>query len=284
MEGETTHTNNTEMNTKEITQIAKATVELGITRIKLTGGEPLIRKDICEIVKNLSTIPGLKDLSLTTNGSLLLPNTAKKLYQSGLNRINISLPTLNPKTYNKLTKNNLNKTLTGINAAIKAGFNPIKLNMVILKNINENDVLDMITYAEKTQVILQLIELDPINLNTQYYKQHHHNLEKQEEILKQKAINIKQRQFMHNRQIYQLPNTTVETVHPIENTDFCNHCTRLRLTSDGKLKTCLMQNNNLTDILTPLQQGAGKEELKQIIKQANQQRKPYNNQTTNNPL
>jgi cyclic pyranopterin phosphate synthase len=85
---------------------------------------------------------------------------------------------------------------------------------------------------------------------------------------------------MHNRLIYQLPNAaTVEVVHPIENTDFCMHCTRLRVTSNGKLKTCLMQNNKLTDILTPIQQGKNNEELKQLFKQANQQREPYNKKT-----
>ena len=266
------------MTVEEIARIAKIAVDLGVTRIKLTGGEPLMREDICQIVTKITKLPGLKDLSLTTNGTML-PDTAKKLHDAGLGRINISLATLNPQTYNKLTMGNLDKTLAGVEAAVKAGFNPVKINMVILKNINEHDIPNMITYAEKTGTILQLIELDPINVNDTYYKQHHYNLKTQEEILQQKALNIKQRQYMHNRIIYHLPNTTVEIVHPIENTDFCMHCTRLRITSNGKIKTCLMQNNKLTDILTPIQQKANNETLKQLFKQANQQREPYNKKT-----
>jgi cyclic pyranopterin phosphate synthase len=270
------------MTVEEIVYIAKVAVDLGVTRIKLTGGEPLMRGDLCQIVEGISNISGLKDLSLTTNGSML-SDTAKKLHMAGLNRINISLATLNPQTYNKLTTGNLDKALKGIEEAVKAGFNPVKLNMVILKGINEHKVLDMIAYAEKMQVILQLIELDPININDTYYKRHHHNLEEQKEMLRQKALNIKQRPFMQNRLIYHLPNTTtVEVVHPIENTDFCMHCTRLRVTSNGKLKPCLMQNNKLTDILTPIRQGTNKEELKQLFKQANQQREPYNKNAGNN--
>ena len=274
-EGEIEHTGNTEMSVKEIVQIAKTAIDLGVMRIKLTGGEPLMRNDLCEIVAGIADISGLKDLSLTTNGALL-SNIAKDLYAAGLGRINISLASLNPKTYHKLTAGSLDKALAGVDAAVKAGFNPVKLNMVILKDANEYDVLDMIAYAEKMRVILQLIELDPINISDTYYKRYHYNLNAQEEMLRQRAINIKQRGFMHNRLIYQLPNTAVEVVHPIENTDFCMHCTRLRVTSDGKLKTCLMKNDKLTDILTPIRQGISNEGLQYLFKQANQLREPYN--------
>ncbi len=276
-EGEVTQNNKSdeEMTSEEIVRIAKVAIALGVTRIKLTGGEPLLRHDICTIVTETAGLSGLKDLSLTTNG-LMLSNIAKKLYTAGLRRINISLDSLNPKTYQTITGGNLVKTLTGIQAAVNAGFNPIKLNMVLLKNINDSEIPNMIDYAEKMGVILQLIELDPINVSNTYYQLHHCNLDKQEKILQQKAVNIKQRLFMHNRLVYQLPNVTVEVVHPIDNTDFCMHCTRLRITSDGKLKTCLMQNNKLTDILTPIRQGANDEELQQLFKQANQLREPYN--------
>jgi cyclic pyranopterin phosphate synthase len=276
-EGEVTHANknSVEMTSEEIVHIAKIAIALGVTRVKLTGGEPLLRRDICRIVSEIAGLAGLNDLSLTTNG-LMLSNTAKELYTAGLSRINISLASLNPQTYQTITGGNLDKALAGIQAAVNAGFNPVKLNMVLLKNVNTSEVLDMITYAEKMGVILQLIELDPVNVSNTYYEQYHCNLKEQEKMLCQKAVNIKQRQHMHNRSIYQLPNVNVEVVHPIENTDFCMHCTRLRITSDGKLKTCLMQNNKLTDILTPIRQGANDEELKQLFKQANQLREPYN--------
>jgi cyclic pyranopterin phosphate synthase len=263
------------MASEEITHIAKIAIDLGITRVKLTGGEPLMRRDICQIVAEIAGLSGLKDLSLTTNG-LMLSDTANDLHDAGLGRINVSLASLNPKTYHSITGGNLDKALAGVKAAVDVGFNPVKLNMVMLKDVNVSDVSDMIDYAEKMGVILQLIELDPINVSSAYYNHYHCNLKEQEKMLQQKAINTKQRQFMHNRLIYYLPNVNVEVVHPIENTDFCMHCTRLRVTSDGKLKTCLMQNNQLTDILTPIRQGVSDEEIKHLFKQANQLREPYN--------
>jgi len=261
---------------QEIVRIAQTAVNLGIARIKLTGGEPLMRKDIREIVAGIAKIPGLKDLSLTTNGLLLSGGMAKDLHNAGLNRINISMPSLNPETYNRLTGGNLKDALVGVEAAVEAGFCPVKLNMVLLKGVNIDDVPEMIEYSSKMGVILQLIELDPVNVSNKYYSEHHRSLDEQEDMLHQKAVSIEKRRFMHNRLIYHLPNATVEIVHPIENTDFCMHCTRMRVTSDGKLKPCLMRNDNLTDILTPIRQGASDEELKQLFIEANTLREPYN--------
>jgi GTP 3',8-cyclase len=264
------------MSVREIVRMAKIAVDLGIARIKLTGGEPLMRRDLPEIVEGISAIAGLKDLSLTTNGLLLGEGMAKKLRKCGLKRVNISLPSLNPETYHKLTGGKLEAALEGVKAGIEAGFCPVKLNMVVLKDVNAGDVPDLIEYAGRNNIVLQLIELDPVNVGDQYYTEHHRNLEEQEAMLKAKAVTVEKRPFMHNRLIYHLPNATVEVVKPIENTDFCMHCTRMRITSDGKLKPCLMRNDNLTDLLTPIRQGASDEELKQLFLKANGLREPYN--------
>jgi cyclic pyranopterin phosphate synthase len=263
------------MTAEEVVRIAKVAVSLDIARIKLTGGEPLMRQDLPEIVSGIAAIPGLKDLSLTTNG-LLLSGMAKDLHKKGLKRVNVSLPSLNPETYRKLTGGSLQKALTGIKTAIDEGFCPVKLNMVVLKDVNVGDVPDMIEYARQNNVILQLIELDPVNVSGDYYQTHHRSLDEQEQLLQEKASTVERRPYMHNRLIYHLPGVTVEVVHPIENTDFCMHCTRMRVTSDGKLKPCLMRNDNLTDILTPIRQGASDEELKRLFVQANTLREPYN--------
>jgi cyclic pyranopterin phosphate synthase len=263
------------MSVEEIVRIAKIAISLGIARVKLTGGEPLMRKDLPEIVAGIAAVPGLKDLSLTTNG-LLLGGMAKELRECGLKRVNVSLPTLNAETYRKLAGGNLEDALAGVKAAIEAGFCPVKLNMVLLKGVNVGDVPEMIEYARQTGVVLQLIELDPINVSSAYYSAHHRSLDEQEDMLRGKAVTIEKRQFMHNRLIYHLPNVTVEVVHPIENSDFCMHCTRMRVTSDGKLKPCLMRNDNLTDILTPIRKGASDEQLKQLFIKANLLREPYN--------
>ena len=263
------------MSIGEIVRIARVAISLGITRIKLTGGEPLMRQDATEVVKGIAEIPGLRDLSMTTNG-LLLDRLAKPLCTAGLKRVNISLPSLNPETYQKLTGGKLENALAGVKAAIEAGFSPVKLNMVILRGINVGDVPEMIDFASDMGVILQLIELDPVNVSSAYYEKHHRLLDDQEAMLRDRALKIETRRLMHNRLIYHLPNVTVEVVHPTENSDFCMHCTRLRVTSDGKLKPCLMRNDNVTDILTPMRKGATDEELKQIFTKANLLREPFN--------
>jgi cyclic pyranopterin phosphate synthase len=264
-----------EMTVDEIVRIATIAVALDISRIKLTGGEPLIREDLCDIVKGIAKIPGLKDLSLTTNGSLLA-SEAENLLACGLRRVNISLPTLNPEAYTKLTDGNLENTLNGVKAAVAAGFNPVKLNMVVLNGINVKDVPEMMDFARQTGTILQLIELDPVNVEEEYFAAYHKVLDDYEEMLKQKAVEVKTRKFMHNRHVYYLPDVTVEIVHPTENREFCAHCTRLRVTSNGMLKTCLMRNDNLIDVLTPLRLGVSNEELKRLFLKANQIREPYN--------
>jgi cyclic pyranopterin phosphate synthase len=277
-EGEVQKANCSEelMSVKEIVRIAKIAIGLGIARVKLTGGEPLLRKDLSEIVSGVAKVPGLKDLSLTTNGMLLDDFLAKKLRDCGLKRVNISLPSLNPETYNKLTGGKLEDALAGVKAAIEAGFLPVKLNMVILKDVNVDEVPRLIEYAGQIGVVLQLIELDPINVGNNYYSVHHRDLEEIEKILRSKAVTIEKRQFMHNRLIYHLPNATVEVVHPIENSDFCMHCTRMRITSDGKLKPCLMKNSNLIDILAAIRQGSSDEKLEELFKKVNKRREPYN--------
>ncbi|HJW65731.1 MAG TPA: GTP 3',8-cyclase MoaA [Candidatus Bathyarchaeia archaeon] len=264
-----------EMTVEEIVRIARIAVGLDISRIKLTGGEPLMREDLCDIVKGIAAIPGLKDLSLTTNGSLLA-SEAKRLHACGLRRVNISLPTLNPEAYTKLTDGKLENTLDGVKAAVAVGFNPVKLNMVVLNGINVNDVPEMMDFARQTGTILQLIELDPVNVEEEYFAAYHRVLDDYEEMLKQKAVDVKTRKFMHNRHVYYLPDVTVEIVHPMENREFCAHCTRLRVTSNGMLKTCLMRNDKLIDILTPIRRGASDEELKGLFLRANQIREPYN--------
>jgi cyclic pyranopterin phosphate synthase len=264
-----------EMTVAEIIRITRIGISLGISRIKLTGGEPLMRKDLCDIVKGIAATPGLKDLSLTTNGALL-GFQAQELHACGLRRVNISLPTLNADVYHKLTDGRIENALDGVKAAVAAGLYPVKLNMVILNDINVDAVPEMMDFARQTGTILQLIELDPVNVSDTYFSVYHRLLNEHEEMLRQKAVKIETRRFMHNRHIYYLPEVTVEVVHPTENSEFCAHCTRLRVTSDGKLKTCLMRNDNLVDVLTPMRQGVNDRELKAFFTRANQIREPYN--------
>jgi len=275
--------NKTEMTAEEIVRVGRIAVSLGISRVKLTGGEPLLREDIIKIVNGLASMQGLEELSMTTNGTMLEP-LAKQLKANGIKRVNINLPTIDGETYCKLTGGRLKNVLGGVRAAVEAGLNPVKLNMLVLRGVNDSHVPEMIDFAREVGAVLQLIELEPINISSEYYATYHKPLDEYEEMLKQKAVKIEARKYMQNRHIYHLPDVKVEIVHPIENTDFCWHCTRLRVTSDGKLKPCLMRNDNTVDILTPMRKGVKDEELVELFKIANQRRQPYNISQSQNEI
>jgi len=263
-----------EMSADEVLRIARVAVSLGMSRIKLTGGEPLLRSDIVEIVRGLAKLRGLRDLSMTTNGTRLSV-LAEPLHEAGLMRVNVNLPSLEEKTYDMLNGGNLREVLGGIEAAVEAGFYPVKLNMLVLKGVNEREIPRMIAFARRSETILQLLELEPVNVGDEYYERYFCSLDAVEGDLKARALEVKTRGDMQNRRVYFLLGVKVEVVHPIENTEFCARCTRLRLTSDGRLKPCLMRDDNLVDVLTPLRKGAGDEELKGLFVEAVKRREPY---------
>ena len=211
---------------------------------------------------------------MTTNGTNL-KNLAKDLKTAGLNRINVSLPTLDPEIYRDLMGGDLKDALEGIEAAVEAGFHPVKLNMLVIKNVNDNEIGKMIRYAEQTRTILQLIELEPLNLSKTYYQRYHLDLDEIEQKLKMSALEMRIREHMQNRRVYTLPTGKVEVIRPTENTEFCASCTRIRVTSDGKVKPCLMRKDNLVDLLTPLRKGANQEKLKELFLEAVKKREPY---------
>ncbi len=170
---------------------------------------------------------------------------------------------------------NLRDVLRGIKAAVDAELFPVKLNMLVLKNVNDHEISKMISFAERTGTILQLIELEPLNITVSYYKRYHYALDAVEEELKKQARRVVTRGDMQNRRVYFLPRVKIEVVPPIENTEFCLCCTRLRVTSDGWLKPCLMRNDNLVNVLTPLRNGADDEELGRLFLEAVKRREPY---------
>lgn len=235
------------MSPQEIGQIAELAAKLGMKRIKLTGGEPLMRKDIVEIVAEIAKAP-VEEISLTTNGTLL-SQYAKELARAGLKRVNISLDTLKPEKFLRITGSDmLEEVLRGVESAVNAGLNPVKLNMVVLSGINDDEIEDMISFASKHGAILQLIELllpEGDKGLSCYYR----DLAEIERNIQSRAIAFENRKLMHARKKYILPEGAVEIVRPMHNTEFCMHCTRLRVTADGRLKPCLMRNDNLVDLL-----------------------------------
>jgi len=266
------------MTVDEIVRIVRIALILGIARVKLTGGEPLLRKEIVEIVRDISGLEGLTDLSMTTNGTHL-KGLAKDLKKAGLDRVNVSLPTLDPTVYNDVMGGNLQDAINGVRAAVDAGMQPVKLNMLVLKNVNDGEVENMIQFAAQTGTILQMIELEPINLNKEYYERHHVGLDEIAQKLEKLASETRVRKFMQKRRVYVLPKVNVELIRPIENTEFCANCTRIRVTSDGKVKPCLMRKDNLVDLLTPMRNGADDKKLTEIFVEAVKKREPYYKET-----
>lgn len=273
-EGQVPSSGAREMTADEVVRLVRIAVSLGITHVKLTGGEPLLRKDIVDIVSRLSKIDGLRDLSMTTNGTRLA-TYAEPLHKAGLKRVNINVASLDAKRYHELNCGNLKDAFEGVHSAVKAGLYPVKLNMLLLHGVNEHEVYDMMEFAEKNGIILQLLELEPVNIADPYFKRYYYPLNGIEEELKKMASSVKVRSKMQNRRVYSLPNLKVEVVHPLENSEFCARCTRLRLTSDGFLKPCLMVLDNLVDVLTPLRNGASDDEIKKYFVEAVKRRKPY---------
>ena len=263
-----------EMTVDEIVRIIRIGAGLGISKVKLTGGEPLLRDDIVEIVRGIASMPDLTDLSMTTNGTRLKA-LAEELHENGLQRLNITLPTVDEHLYRELTGGNLKPVLKGIKTAVDVGFHPVKLNMVVLRDVNDCSFWQMLEFAREAKAILQLIELEPVNVSDDYYSQRHKSLDEYESSLNRMALTVETRRLMQNRRVYHLSDVTVEVIHPIENAEFCMHCTRLRLTSDGKLKPCLMVKDNLVDILAPMRNGVNDEELAALFGLANQKRQPY---------
>jgi len=273
-EGQTPGSGLREMTADEVVRLVRVAVSLGINRVKLTGGEPLLRGDIVDIVGGLAAIDCVRDLSMTTNGTRLSV-LAEPLQRAGLTRVNVNLPSLDEKTYGELNGGNLKDLLEGVGAAVRAGLYPVKLNMLILRGVNEHEVSGMMEFAEKSGVILQLLEFEPVNIDDPYFRRYHYPLDGVEEELKKRALSVEVRGDMQGRRVYSLPHLRVEVVHPIENSEFCAHCTRLRLTSDGFLKPCLMVPDNLVDVLSPMRNGASDDELRGLFVLAVKRRRPY---------
>ena len=265
-----------EMTAEEIEHVARVAARLGVRWIKLTGGEPLLREDICEIVERLSRIRGVEDVSLSTNG-VLLADLAEELARAGLSRVNVSLDTLDSEKYKAITGVDAHeKVIEGIKAAVRAGLRPVKVNMVLLKGINDSELWDMIDFCRRIGAALQIIELVPTPTKpSPWFTRYHADLSRVEEELAREALLVSVRSAQRRRRYLLRGGIEVEIVRPFHNSDFCMHCVALRLTADGKLKPCLMRNDNLVDVLGPLRRGASDKEIAQLIKLANSLREPF---------
>lgn len=254
------------LSAEEYIRIASAAVGLGIRKIRITGGEPLVRSDILNILRGISAIPGLRELCLTTNGSLL-PEMAADLKAAGVSRLNISLNSMNPAKYAAITSSDtLGRVTDGIRAAGEAGFTGTKINAVLIKGMNDDEIPAFVEWTKDHPVSVRFIELMPMGLLKDWAAKHYlsadHVLLLCPRLVREESGGV--------AELYRIPGYmgTVGLIRPVS-VSFCTSCSRLRLTSDGMLKPCLH-----SDLEIPLRGLAG-EELSRTIEEAALMKPPH---------
>jgi len=269
---------------EEILQVVEAAVLAGISKVRITGGEPLIRKDMVGLCRMLADIEGLEDLALTTNG-VLLEELALPLFEAGVRRINISLDTLIPERFEKITgRDYLYRVLSGIEHAESVGFFPIKINTVVMRGINDDEIEDFARLTFEKPRHVRFIELMPTNGRSS--KNQSSLFVPVEEIVTQVksvgdlCLEHETKSFGPARMcklkggIGKVGFITPMTWH------FCGSCNRLRLTAEGKLRTCLFSETEI-DIKKPLRKGISTEELIDVFRLAVKE-KPQKHDLINN--
>ena len=266
-----------EMTADELYTICKIAKKIGVRKIRLSGGEPLLKKDIVEIVEKISSLD-FKDISMTTNGTLL-EKYAQDLKDAGLDRVNVSLDTLDRQTFEFITKKDyLEDAKKGILKAVEVGLYPVKINMVIMKDINQDEIDEMFEFCKSNNIVLQLIELiESENCDEdKFSKDYHYNLDDIEKELADIADDVREREFMQGRKKYYIDGGEIEVVKPVDNAKFCAKCSRLRITPDGKIKPCLLRNDNLVELISHVRNGASEDELERIFINGINKREPFN--------
>ena len=255
---------------EEMARLAKIFVSLGVERIRLTGGEPLVRQDLEELVHMLRAIDTVQDLSLTTNGALLTLERARRLKRAGLDRVNVSLDSLQPERFSTMTRRgDLSATLKGIEAAKSAGLDPVKINAVIVRGVNEDEIDDLFEFARREGLQLRFIEYMDVG------HAHGWSLERtftQREILQRLSAHgpfrkqgrvegrAPARNFMPTSEGEDGSFGVIASVSD----PFCASCSRARLTADGKLVSCLFAHDS-TDLRKLLRSGTDDDQLKAVI-------------------
>ncbi len=248
---------------EEIARIVKVGARLGIDKVRLTGGEPLVRRDLPNLIRMLKEIPAIRDLALSTN-AVLLDRYAGELADAGLKRINISLDSLRPERFRKLSGGgNLQATLDGIQAAVKYGFSPIKVNVVVMQGVNADEIADLIDFGIETGVQMRFIEFMPLCDGSNWTESH----VPVRDMLAMPAVrsrlaDVSSGNDGHAAARY-IPladgKGEVGFISPMSNR-FCDGCNRLRLTADGKIRACLPADDE-EDVRTVIRGGGTDEDV-----------------------
>ncbi len=253
---------------EEIGMVVRGAAGLGISKVRLTGGEPLARLGLVELVRIISAVPGIDDLSMTTNGILLAP-VAEELKEAGLDRVNISLDTLDPEKYPRITgRGNLEDVLAGIEAAMDAGLTPVKINAVLLKGVNDDEIVELARASVRRGWNVRFIELMPLGPAGEGFPTDGPTARDAREVIEAALGPLEADRKLRGNgpaRYYRLPGAsgTIGFISPVSE-HFCYQCNRLRLTSDGKLRPCLLSDHEV-DLRGPLRKGASMEEIQRLL-------------------
>ncbi|MGD2159633.1 MAG: GTP 3',8-cyclase MoaA [Gammaproteobacteria bacterium] len=252
----------------EIERVISTFAELGVARVRITGGEPLVRKNLPELAKRLKALPGLEDLSLSTN-AVLMNRYAEQLHDAGITRINVSLDSLRADRFRKITGGDLQPVIEGLLAAKQAGFSPVKINMVAMRGINDDEFEDMVEFCLEHDFTLRLIETMPVGatgiLASNHYLDLKHvkqQLEKRFELIPGVMPGGGPARYMQAKNT----NLRIGFITPISQ-HFCATCNRVRLAVDGTLYLCLGQDDKY-ELRPLLRQGISDDGLKNAIMEA----------------
>jgi cyclic pyranopterin phosphate synthase len=254
------------MQDDEILTLTRLFAGLGFDKIRLTGGEPTVRAHIVDIVRGIAATPGIRSLSMTTNG-IMLSRLARPLKDAGLQRVNVSIDTLDPEKFHRLTRwGKLDDVWKGILAAEEAGLAPVKLNAVVVKGYNEDDVIDLAALTLDRPWQMRYIEMMPFagvtDVQTQQIVTAAQIQQKIESEFGPLEVSGK---YDGEARIYRIPGGKGELGFISSVTvPFCSACTRARLTADGVLRMCLLREKEI-DLLTPLRAGASEDDLRALI-------------------
>jgi GTP 3',8-cyclase len=256
------------MQDEEILTLVRLFANLGFDKIRLTGGEPTVRAHVVDLVRGIAQVPGIRSLSMTTNG-ILLKRLASPLAEAGLQRVNISLDTLDANKFKRLTRwGSLEDVWAGILAAEEAGLLPIKLNGVIVRGYNENDVIDLARLTLENPWQVRFIEMMPFAGATDLQIHQMVTAEEMQAIIEAKMGALESAndgELDGEARLFRLPGSKGDIGFISSITaPFCAMCTRARLTADGRLRLCLLREGEV-DLLTPLRAGATLEDLRRII-------------------
>ena len=255
---------------EEILRLVNVLVGLGVDKVRLTGGEPLVRRHLDSLVSRLNEIDGINDISLTTNG-VLLEKLAAPLWAAGLRRVNISLDTLNPERFKQITgRDYFSRVQAGIEAALASGFNPVKINVVVMRGVNDDELVDFALLTRKYPIHVRFIEYMPIGSVSIWNPA---DMVSGAQILEKISTEIADLEPVVTKlggpaRLYRLPDALGKIgVITAMSSHFCDSCNRIRVTSDGRLRACLLSDNEF-DLREVLRRGEDPEKIIAVVRSA----------------